>query len=78
MLDLCEPWTRHLPVMDWVQKQAFRDASEAAGASVRRAREARDDHGARTADEVRDLREQAARSATVCADCFQPSRPTPR
>ena len=30
---------------------------------------------ARTADEVRDLREQAARSGTVCADCFQPLAP---
>ena len=61
--------------MDWKQRQAFRRASEAAGADVRRAREDRDDHGARTAVEVRDLREQAARSATVCADCFQPLAP---
>jgi predicted nucleic acid-binding Zn ribbon protein len=53
--------------MDWERKQA--------GADVRRAREDRADHGARTADEVRDLRRQAARSATVCADCFQPLAP---
>jgi hypothetical protein len=61
--------------MDWKQRQAFRRASEAAGADVRRVREDRDDYGARTPDEVRALREQAARSATVCADCFQPLAP---
>jgi predicted nucleic acid-binding Zn ribbon protein len=61
--------------MDWNQKQAFRRARQAAGADVRRLRQDRTDHGARTAEEVRDLRGQAARSATVCADCFQPLAP---
>jgi predicted nucleic acid-binding Zn ribbon protein len=57
--------------MDWQRKSA----RKAAGADVRRVREDRDDYGARTPDEVRALREQAARSATVCADCFQPLAP---
>ena len=61
--------------MDREQKQAFRRAREAEGADVRRARKDRADHSARTAAEVRDLREQAARSATVCGDCFQPLAP---
>jgi hypothetical protein len=61
--------------MDWEQEQAFRRASEAAGADVRRQRQDRADHGARTAHEVRDLRERAAQSATVCGDCFQPLAP---
>jgi hypothetical protein len=35
-------------------------------------REDREDHGRRSPEEVRELREQAAKSATVCADCFEP------
>jgi hypothetical protein len=42
----------------------------AAGLAVRRAREARQDHGGRPADEVKRLREQAAETAAYCADCF--------
>jgi hypothetical protein len=32
----------------------------------------REDHGRRSPEEVREVREQAAKSATVCADCFEP------
>jgi hypothetical protein len=53
--------------MDWERKLA--------GADIRRQRRDRADHGARTAAEVGDLRREAARSATVCADCFQPLAP---
>jgi predicted nucleic acid-binding Zn ribbon protein len=61
--------------MDWEQRQAFRRTRKAAGEDVRRQRQDRDDYGARTAVEARALREQAAQSATVCADCFQPLPP---
>jgi hypothetical protein len=53
---------------DWEQKQALRVARQASGADVRRQRKDRADHGRRPPDVVRDLREQAARSATVCAE----------
>ena len=50
--------------MDWER--------QAAGADLRRWREDREDHGNRSPEEVRELREQAAKSATVCANCFEP------
>jgi hypothetical protein len=48
-----------------------------AGEEVRKAREDRDDHGGggRSAEEVKRLREAAAETAVVCADCFQPLAP---
>jgi hypothetical protein len=50
-------------------------AWEQAGEPIRQQRRAmREKHGGggRAADEVRRLREAAAKSAGVCADCFQP------
>jgi hypothetical protein len=41
-----------------------------AGEEVRRGRDDREDHGGRTAEEVKRLREAAAETAAVCADCF--------
>jgi hypothetical protein len=48
----------------------------ARGEHVRKAREDRNDRRGRTAAEVRALREDAARSARVCADCFEPLPPS--
>jgi hypothetical protein len=53
-----------------------RDRLIGAGRSVRLDRERRDYFGNRTADEVCELRRQAARSGNVCADCFEPLAPT--
>ena len=53
-------------------------AWEQAGEPIRQQRRAmREKHGGggRAADEVRRLREAAAKSATVCADCFAPLAP---
>jgi hypothetical protein len=46
-----------------------------AGADIRRTRKDRKDHGQRSPEQVRELREQAAKSATICADCFRPLAP---
>ena len=43
-----------------------------AGEDVRKVREDRQDHGRRSAEEVKQLREAAAETAAVCADCFTP------
>jgi hypothetical protein len=53
---------------DWDKKER--------GEPVRRARGERDDLRGRTAAEVRALREDAARSARLCADCFEPLSPS--
>src|SRR5262245_46827359 len=45
---------------------------QAAGHFVRRQRNDREDHSGRSAEQVKRLREQAAKAATVCADCFAP------
>jgi hypothetical protein len=46
-----------------------------AGRATRKTREARRDLGTRSPEKVRQLREQAAKSARVCADCFEPLAP---
>src|SRR5262245_43823583 len=64
--------------MDWAredQRGERRNAGKAAGADVRRARKDRADYGTRSAAEVRQLREQAARDSSLCADCFAPIGP---
>jgi hypothetical protein len=48
----------------------------AAGEAVREVREDCRNFGGRPTEQVADLRRQAARSATVCADCFAPLAPT--
>jgi hypothetical protein len=53
-----------------IEKQ--RHKAKAAGEPVRRAREERADCGERSPEEVRKLRQEAAQSATLCADCFEP------
>jgi hypothetical protein len=46
-------------------------SEEAGGNERRHARQAVIDHGQRPLDQVRELRQQAEKSCTVCADCFQ-------
>lgn len=67
------PWpdTAYIRYMD--HPQFFR--LYGAGKDIRRERKSRKDHGQQSLEQVRDLREQAARSAAVCADCFQPIAP---
>jgi hypothetical protein len=58
------------------RRQKLRRERKAAGSAVRKAREDRDDLRGRTSEQVRELRQDAAQSAAVCADCFQPLMPT--
>jgi hypothetical protein len=58
--------------MDREHIQALRNA----GAEVAAQRENRADYGSRTPEDVHALREQAASTASMCADCFQPLAPT--
>ena len=60
---------------DRAQIEDWKAEWKAAGLAIRRAREARQDHGGRPADEVKRLREQAAETAAYCADCFTPLAP---
>jgi hypothetical protein len=60
---------------DRAQIEDWKAEWKAAGVAIRRAREARRDHGGRPADEVKRLREQTAETAAYCADCFTPLAP---
>jgi hypothetical protein len=58
----------HLSVMDRDQRAGLRKSGE----GLRVERQDRDDLRGRSPEQVRELREQAAQSAAVCADCFTP------
>jgi len=62
--------------MEINRRRALQREGEARGKAIREARADRDDLCGRTPGEVRELREQSAKSATVCADCFEPLSPT--
>jgi hypothetical protein len=79
MLDSFRRSGRHSSVMDWEQierRRALRLQGTARGTDLRNARFDARWSGGRSATEVHVLRQQAAESATLCADCFTPLAPT--
>jgi hypothetical protein len=52
------------------------DQEDKAAAAIKKATRANaEDHGTRPLEQVRELREQAAKSGHICGDCFQPIEP---